>query len=77
MRRNETGALVSPFPAARWLAGFRKATAFGGPFLVGWVTYLARSQRVGMGAVVVLFLLGFYLMMGVPEARPANEEQSH
>jgi UMF1 family MFS transporter len=54
-----------------------KATAFVGPFLVGWVTYLAGSQRVGMGTVVVLFLLGFILMLGVPEARPANEGQAH
>lgn len=50
-----------------------KVTSFAGPLLVGWVTWLAGSQRVGMGTVVVLFLLGFALMLSVPEARAADD----
>lgn len=46
-----------------------KATSFAGPFMVAWVTWLSGSQRVGMGTIVVLFLLGFILMLSVPEAR--------
>jgi UMF1 family MFS transporter len=35
-----------------------KATSFIGPFLVGWLTYLSGSQRVGMSAIMVLFVIG-------------------
>lgn len=45
-----------------------KVTAFMGPFLVGWLTWLAGSQRVGMSVIVVLFCLGLWGMLGVPEA---------
>lgn len=45
-----------------------KATAFAGPLLVGWVTWLAGSQRVGMSVIVVFFILGLLLMLTVPEA---------
>jgi UMF1 family MFS transporter len=43
-----------------------KATAFLGPLLVGWITYWAESQRIGMATIVVLFALGFLLMLFVP-----------
>ena len=46
-----------------------KATAFLGPVLVGWITSLAGSQRVGMGTIVVFFVLGFLLMLTVPNVR--------
>jgi MFS transporter, UMF1 family len=46
-----------------------KATAFMGPLLVGWVTTLADSQRVGMSVIIVYFVLGFLLMWTVPEAK--------
>ena len=46
-----------------------KATAFMGPILVGWVTTLAQSQRVGMSVIIVYFVLGFLLMLTVPEAK--------
>jgi UMF1 family MFS transporter len=45
-----------------------KATAFVGPLLVGWVTWLAGSQRIGMATIVVFFLLGFLMLLTVPEA---------
>lgn len=48
-----------------------KVTAFVGPFLVGWLTWLAGSQRIGMSVIVVLFCLGLWVMAGVPEARDA------
>jgi len=45
-----------------------KATAFLGPLLVGWVTYWAGSQRVGMGTILGFFVVGFVLMLRVPAA---------
>ncbi|MCF8061682.1 MAG: MFS transporter [Deltaproteobacteria bacterium] len=45
-----------------------KATAFAGPFLVGWLTYLSGSQRIGMGTVPVLLAAGGLLMLKVPAA---------
>lgn len=48
-----------------------KVTAFIGPFLVGWLTYAAGSQRVGMSIIVALFILGFVLLLRVPEADEA------
>jgi UMF1 family MFS transporter len=49
-----------------------KATAFFGPLLVGWVTYWAESQCIGMATIVVLFVLGLLLMLGVPPAAAAS-----
>lgn len=51
------------------LAG--KATSFVGPLLVGWVTHWTASQRYGMGALLILFLLGFLVLLTVP----ANDRQ--
>lgn len=45
-----------------------KVTAFLGPLLVGWLTWIAGSQRVGMSIIVVLFIAGFMLMWKVPDA---------
>lgn len=49
-----------------------KAIAFVGPLLVGWLTYLADSQRVGMSVVIVLWVAGFALLWGLPRATPAQ-----
>jgi len=49
-----------------------KATAFAGPFLVGWVSQLAGSQRIGMTTILVFFAAGLALMLTVPEARRAR-----
>jgi UMF1 family MFS transporter len=53
-----------------------KATAFAGPLLVGWVTWLADSQRVGMGVIILFFLLGLLLMLTVPEPEKAQPDVS-
>lgn len=45
-----------------------KVTAFVGPLLVGWLTYAAGSQRIGMSVIVAMFLLGFGLLLRVPRA---------
>lgn len=45
-----------------------KVTAFAGPFLVGWLTTLSGSQRIGMTTIVVFLVLGALLMLMVPEA---------
>lgn len=45
-----------------------KVTAFIGPLLVGWLTFVAGSQRIGMSVIVIMFCIGFILLYGVPEA---------
>jgi UMF1 family MFS transporter len=49
-----------------------KLTSFIGPFLVGWLTLATGSQRLGMSAVVGLFVIGLIGMLFVP---PANRNQ--
>lgn len=44
-----------------------KVTSFIGPFLVGWLTFAAGSQRIGMSVIIVLFVIGFLLMLKVPK----------
>jgi len=39
------------------------------PLLVGWITYLSGSQRLGMSTVIVFFVVGFLLMLTVPPDR--------
>jgi UMF1 family MFS transporter len=49
------------------LAG--RATAFLGPFLVGWGTLAFESQRAGMWTIVPFFVLGGLLLLWVKEPR--------
>jgi UMF1 family MFS transporter len=49
------------------LAG--KATNFLGPALLAAMTEAFQSQRVGMSSILVFFVLGFGLMLFVPDAR--------
>lgn len=49
-----------------------KVTAFMGPLLVGWLTFIADSQRIGMSVIVVLLILGFVLLYLVPDAEDAK-----
>lgn len=49
-----------------------KVTAFIGPFLVGWLTFYAGSQRVGMSVIVALFVIGFVLLLRIPDAADAT-----
>jgi len=51
-----------------------KVTAFLGPLLVGWLTYAAGSQRIGMSVIVVLFMIGFALLYTVPYAEKARPD---
>lgn len=53
-----------------------KATAFMGPLLVGWVTYWAASQRIGMAVIIGYFVIGFMLMMTVPAAGKSADQAS-
>lgn len=50
-----------------------KVTAFVGPLLVGWLTYFADSQRVGMSVIVAMFVLGFILLLRVPKVVDQNQ----
>jgi UMF1 family MFS transporter len=52
------------------LAG--KATSFLGPAMVGSITYASGSQRLGMSSVVVLFVVGLALMLGISPDKPAS-----
>src|SRR5699024_3881874 len=54
-----------------------KATAFVGPFLVGWLTYLSGSQRIGMSIILLLFIAGFLILLRVPDiaVTPANNRK--
>lgn len=52
-----------------------KVTAFSGPLLVGGLTWLSGSQRVGMSAVLLLLGAGFLLMLGTPEAGAVSGER--
>ncbi len=49
-----------------------KLTAFIGPFLLGTLTELSGSQRVGVSVVLVLFLVGIALLLSVDEAEGAK-----
>ncbi|WP_235896679.1 MFS transporter [Oceanidesulfovibrio marinus] len=51
-----------------------KLTSFAGPLLVGWLTYLSGSQRVGMSTVIFLFFAGGVMMLTVPTAAHVREE---
>ncbi|NBC01388.1 MAG: MFS transporter [Bacteroidetes bacterium] len=45
-----------------------KLTAFAGPIVLGWVTSLAGSQRVGVATIIIFFVIGAVLLMKVDEA---------
>jgi UMF1 family MFS transporter len=65
-------AQIAPEPLQNQMFGLfalsGKATAFVGPLLVGWITYLAGSQRIGMIVIIVFFVLGLAIMLTVPAA---------
>ncbi|MDJ0950102.1 MAG: MFS transporter [Alphaproteobacteria bacterium] len=44
-----------------------KATAFVGPFVLGWVTLALDSQRAGMATIMVFFVVGALLLLTVRE----------
>jgi UMF1 family MFS transporter len=44
-----------------------KLTAFLGPFLLGLLTQLSGSQRVGVSVVIALFVVGLVLLLRVDE----------
>jgi len=52
-----------------------KITSFAGPLLVGWLTFISGSQRVGMSAVIALFAAGFLLMLAVPQVTAVTNPQ--
>ncbi len=50
-----------------------KATSFVGPFLVGSLTYLSGSQRIGMSVIIAQFCIGGLLLLFVaPPEREAS-----
>jgi len=63
-------ARMAPPHMRREMFGFYmfsgKATAFFGPLLYGWVTYLTGSLRWGMSTIIILFILGGLVMLTLP-----------
>lgn len=47
-----------------------KLTSFLGPLLVGAVTALTASQKIGMATLVTFFVVGFVLLLRVNDPRP-------
>lgn len=62
-------ARVAPKHLLNQMFGFfalsGRITAFLGPFLVGFLTYLSGSLRIGMSMIIVLLCVGFFLMLKV------------
>ncbi len=46
-----------------------KATAFMGPFLFGLITTMTGSTRGGIAAILIFFLIGGLMLLGVPETK--------
>ena len=42
-----------------------KVTAFLGPVLLGWVTVMLQSQRLGIATVMIFFIIGLILLLNV------------
>lgn len=66
-------AALAPRGLQKQMFGFEavseRATAFLGPLLVGWLTYLSGSQRIGMSVIIVYFAVGFLLMLGLKDGQ--------
>jgi UMF1 family MFS transporter len=62
---------MAPSHMRRQMFGFYmlsgKATAFFGPLLYGWVTYMTGSLRFGMSTLILLFILGGLVMLTLPK----------
>jgi UMF1 family MFS transporter len=50
-----------------------KVTAFMGPFLVGQLTLFSGSQRIGMSVIIGFFLVGAWLMWGLPSVQATTD----
>lgn len=46
-----------------------KATAFLGPLLIGWATYITNSQRIGISVILIFLVIGFLIMLTVPNLK--------
>lgn len=70
-------ARISPMHMRRQMFGFYmlsgKATAFFGPLLYGWITYLTGSLRWGMSTIIFLFILGGLIMLTLPKEAVYDE----
>ena len=50
-----------------------RMTAFIGPFLLGVLTAVFKSQRAGMSIVLVMFVVGFIIMIFVPNEKKGKK----
>lgn len=69
-------ARIAPADLRNEMFGFYmlsgKATAFFGPLLYGWMSYVSGSLRWGMSSVILLFILGGLVMLTVSEKPSEN-----
>jgi UMF1 family MFS transporter len=68
--RSLMGRFVPPHAENEFFGFFAfsgKLTAFMGPFLLGVLTDLSGSQRVGISVVLVIFIIGLLLLLPVDE----------
>ena len=54
-----------------------KATSFVGPAMVGMVTAATGSQRFGLASLLILFIAGAVLLLGVAEPGRARKSERH
>ena len=69
--RSLLGRFVPPAKETEFYGFFAfsgKAIAFMGPFLLGLMTTLFQSQRVGMATILIFFAIGGFLLLKVNEA---------
>ncbi len=69
--RSLLGRFVPPEKETEFYGFFAfsgKAIAFMGPFLLGLMTTLFQSQRVGMATILIFFAIGGFLLLKVNEA---------
>ena len=50
-----------------------KATSFVGPALLGWLTVMFDSQRVGMTSIIIFLVVGALLLLPLPDPTRANK----
>ena len=53
-----------------------KCTAFLGPAIISLLIYIYDSQRIGMSSIIIFLLIGFILMLYVPEPKKLVSKMS-
>lgn len=66
-------ARITPQELTNQMFGFfalsGRVTAFFGPLILGWITYATGSQRLGMSALIVFFIIGGCIIATLPNGK--------